>query len=88
MNLSYELLPGSNFVRSQNFWGDSHMSHYIRFRPFNVDTLEIRQWCNETYGPEGLINTIMLVRWFDDLGNGVIRFRDEVDAELFMLRWS
>ncbi len=88
MNLSYELLAGSNFVKTQNFWGDSHMSHYIRFRPVNVDTNEIKQWCYATYGQEGLINTTMTIRWFDDLDNGAIRFRDEVDAMLFKLRWA
>lgn len=87
MNLKYEVLTGDNFVRTQRFWGDTHQVHYIQFRLGGIDISEISHWCYSTYGREGLINETMTVRWFDDLGNGVIRFRDESDAALFMLRW-
>lgn len=47
---------------------------------------EIKEWCTQQFGPLNT-NPDAWTRWFMQ-SHGVMRFRDEKDAMMFILRWS
>jgi len=49
---------------------------------------ELRDWCTDTYGPQGHTVDRWAARWEDNLGFGVVTFKQEADLTMFLLRWS
>ena len=43
--------------------------------------IEVKEWAYQQYGPQGF-------RWSLSLTSGTIKFRDEVDAMMFLLKWA
>lgn len=56
----------------------------------NWEYANIAVWCRQTYGnPNMRENTkVDRVRWRDQLYDGILYFRDEVDRSMFILKWS
>jgi len=51
---------------------------------------ELKKWCQKTFGPPGMWDLMnhLPPRWKDEIIWGQISFRDQQDAEWFMLKWS
>jgi hypothetical protein len=47
---------------------------------------EMQQWCKSTFGPSGSVYE--MARWSNDIMFGEVRFKDEADLLMFLLRWS
>ena len=46
----------------------------------------VREWCVKTYGPVNRNDSTP--RWCDDTTWGEVRFRDESDLCMFLLKWE
>lgn len=45
------------------------------------DVNEMKEWCRRMYGETA-------TRWKDDIEYGEVRFKDNKDLTLFLLKWS
>ena len=81
---------GSFTYKTEKYFGSKYNIHTVSWKgKGEVDGDEIRQWCNENFGPSGYLEEYDGTRWLDNISEqGEIMLCRDEDLTFFLLKFA
>ena len=74
--------------RTEKYYGSEKNIHTVSWKGHGeVDSDEVKQWCNDTYGKSGYREETNNNRWVDNIEHSEVMLCNDEDLTMFLLRW-